>query len=480
VRVDATQWEIRRVRGRLASLQERAGASAQRTELVDEALQQLGTTVEELRVAEEELRQQNEELVAAREALEVERRRYQDLFEFAPDGYVVTDANGIIQEANRAAGELLRVPLRFLIGKPLGLFVTREGNHTFHTALTQLAREDPERAWELCLQPRDGDPLEVGLKVSTVRDDDGRLVALRWLFRDLSERKRAQALAEADRLKTTLLSVVSHDLQTPLAIIKASAANLRRRLDGAGVPCDTDEIITEIDAEADRLSRLVSDLLDLTRLQAGAWKPVREWHDLPEILGTVLARFENRTAARVCVRLPVDLPMVYVDGVQVGQVLWNLLDNALKYSPGDAVVEVGAWMEDADLCLSVSDRGPGVLAGERERIFMPFYRSAAAGGADGVRGSGLGLAICRDLVEAHGGRIWAENGPDGGAAFRIRLPVPPRVAEVLTEDPECPLHRPDAVPSWEERPCDAVVPWSCATSRAPEQTERDPTHHGGR
>jgi PAS domain S-box-containing protein len=446
VRVDATQWEIRRVRGHLASLQERAGASAQRTELVDEALQQLGTTVEELRVAEEELRQQNEELVAAREALEAERRRYHDLFEFAPDGYVVTDDNGIIQEANRAAGELLRVPLRFLIGKPLGLFVTREGSHAFHTALTQLAREDPERAWELCLQPRDGDPLEVGLKVSTVRDDDGRLVALRWLFRDLAERNRAQALAEADRLKTTLLSVVSHDLQTPLAIIKASAANLRRRLDGAGVPCDTDEIIAEIDAEADRLSRLVSDLLDLTRLQAGAWKPVREWHDLPEILGTVLARFDHRTAARVCAPLPVDLPMIYVDGVQIGQVLWNLLDNALKYSPGDAVVEVVAWMEETDLCLTVSDRGPGVPAGERERIFMPFYRSVAAGGAEGVRGSGLGLAICLDLVEAHGGRIWVENGPDGGAAFRIRLPVPPRIAELSTEEMECLLHRPHPVP----------------------------------
>jgi PAS domain S-box-containing protein len=446
VRVNATQWEIRRVRGRLAELQERAVASAQRTELVDEALQQLGTTVEELRVAEEELRQQNEELVAAREALEAERRRYQDLFEFAPDGYVVTDANGIIQEANRAAGELLRVPLRFLIGKPLGLFVTREGSHAFHTALTQLAREDPGRAWELCLQPCDGDPIEVGLKVSTVRDDYGRLVALRWLFRDIAERKRAQALAEADRLKTTLLSVVSHDLQTPLAIIKASAANLRRRLEGAGVPCDTGQIVDEIDAEADRLSRLVSDLLDLTRLQAGAWKPVREWHDLAEILGTLLARFDDRTAARVCDRLPVDLPMVFVDGVQIGQVLWNLLDNALKYSPGDAVVEVGACMEDTDLRLTVSDRGPGVPAAERERIFMPFYRSAAVGGADGVRGSGLGLAICRDLVEAHGGCIWVENCPDGGAAFQFRLPVPPRIAESAAEEPEWPLLHPDAVP----------------------------------
>jgi PAS domain S-box-containing protein len=440
VRVDASQREIRRVRGRLSALQEQADASPPQTEPLDAALQQLGTTLEELRVAEEELRQQNDELLAAREALEAERRRYQDLFEFAPDGYFVTDANGIIQEANRAAGELLRVPLRFLIGKPLGLFVTRAGSHAFHSALTQLAREDQEQDWELPLQPRRGDPIEAGLKVSTVRDDCGRLLAVRWLFRDLSERKRVEALAEADRLKTTLLSVVSHDLQTPLAIIKALVANLRRRLEGAGVPDDTGEIVTEIDEEADRLSHLVSDLLDLSRLQAGVWEPAREWHDLAEIIGPVLARFDDPTAERVRVLIPRDLPMVYVDGVQIGQVLWNLLDNALKYSRDEAAVEIQAQIEDAGIRVTVSDRGPGVAAGERERIFAPFYRSAPVGGAEraGVRGSGLGLAICRGLAEAHGGRIWVETRPDGGAAFHLRLPSPPGFAEPPAEEPEWP------------------------------------------
>jgi PAS domain S-box-containing protein len=435
--VEATQQEIPCFEDPLALLQKRASASPERMELLDEALIHLGTTLEELKVAEEELRQQNDELMAARDAVEAERRRYQELFEFAPDVYLVTDANGVIQEANVAASDLLCVPQRFLIGKPLGLFVTRDGCHAFQSALTRLSREDPDQEWEICLQPRGGDPIDAALKVATVRDGRGRLLGLRWLLRDMTERKRVEALAEADRLKSTLLSVVSHDLRTPLAIIKASIANLRRRLDGARVPADTTEIVSGIEEEADRLTALVSNLLDLSRLQAGAWQPSREWNDLSDIVGAVVTRFDDRAAARVRVLLPAELPLVHVDGAQIGQVIWNLLDNALKFSPDGTAVEVGAALEDRSIRVTVSDGGPGVAAAERERIFTAFYRSAPPPGASGggVRGSGLGLAICRGLVEAHGGRIWVENRFSAGAIFHFTLPASTALAVEERERP---------------------------------------------
>jgi PAS domain S-box-containing protein len=439
---DRTDQGTRPAGDPLALLQQRASASPERMELLDEALRHLGTTLEELSVAEEEIRQQNEELMAARVAVEAERLRYQELFEFAPDAYLITDANGVIQEANVAAGHLLRVLPRFLTGKPLGLFVTREGCHLFQSALTWLSREDADQDWEVCLRPRGGDPIDVALKVATVRDGRGRLLGLRWLLRDMTERKRVEALAEADRLKSTLLSVVSHDLRTPLAIIKASTANLRRRLEGARVPDDTAEIVTEIEEEADRLNALVSNLLDLSRLQAGAWEPSREWNDLSDILGTVLARLDDREAARVRVHFPVELPMVYVDGVQIGQVLWNLLDNALKYSPDGSAVEIGAVCEGQSIRVTVSDSGPGVAGAERERIFTPFYRSARPRetGA-GVRGSGLGLAICRGLVEAHGGCIWVENRSPTGAMFQFTLSASSAITALPAEEQHGPVVR---------------------------------------
>src|SRR5262249_38601585 len=147
----------------------------------------------------------------------------------------------------------------------------------------------------------------------------------------------------ADELKTALLSSVSHDLKTPLASILASISNLRRRKDPAGA--HDAETLAGIEEETRRLSALVSDLLDLSRLESGAWRPAREGYDLEDILGNVLGRFDEANAARVRVDAPEDLPMVAVDGVQIAQVLWNLLDNALKYSPSGSPVVVRARLD---------------------------------------------------------------------------------------------------------------------------------------
>jgi two-component system sensor histidine kinase KdpD len=240
----------------------------------------------------------------------------------------------------------------------------------------------------------------------------------------LAEEAAAVAqLRAADEMKTSLLAAVSHDLKSPLASIMASISNLRRRA-GASSRTESDETLAAVEEETQRLSGLVSDLLDLSRLEAGAWQPAREWYDLGDILGTVLVRFPEEVADRIRLQLPEELPMARVDGVQVAQILWNLLNNACKYSPVHAPVEVTAAAAGGELRVAVTDHGPGVPPAEQEQIFRRFYRSGDVARGS-VPGTGLGLAICHGLVEAHGGRLWVESDGRSGATFVFTLPVDP-------------------------------------------------------
>jgi len=179
------------------------------------------------------------------------------------------------------------------------------------------------------------------------------------------------------------------------------------------------DLLQTIREEAERLNRLVQNLLEMTRLEAGV-EVRKEWHALEEVVGAALSRLDLTLRDRpVHTDVSKDLPLVPMDDVLVEQVLINLLENAAKYTPAGTGIEVRAWAEDGRIMLEVADRGPGLGAGDESRIFEKFYRAAPPES----RGAGLGLAICRAIVEAHGGRIWAQNRPDGGAAFRFFLPI---------------------------------------------------------
>jgi len=230
---------------------------------------------------------------------------------------------------------------------------------------------------------------------------------------------RAKVLEESDRLKSALLSSVSHELRTPLSTIKAAASSLR----GKEVSWDSPariELVAAIDDEADHLNMLVGNLLDMSRIEAGALKPKRDWNILSEILGSVLVRMRNLTEEhKLEIDVPEDLPLVPVDYVQMEQVFTNLVSNSLKYAPTNTVIRICAQVEDEKIHVQVSNQGPQVPPEHLERIFDKFYRITAA---DRVTGTGLGLSICKGIVEAHGGRIWAENVPDG-LAFNFTLPL---------------------------------------------------------
>ena len=165
----------------------------------------------------------------------------------------------------------------------------------------------------------------------------------------------------------------------------------------------------------------MGNLLEMTRLDAGAVQVRKEWQPLEEVVGAALTRLEQQLAQRqLAVRLPPDLPLVPLDAVLIEQVLLNLLENALKYTPQGSPLEIDAGVTPAGITVTIADRGPGLPPGEERLIFDKFYRGARAGAASGV---GLGLTICRGMVEAHGGRIWAESRAGGGALFRFTLPL---------------------------------------------------------
>lgn len=244
---------------------------------------------------------------------------------------------------------------------------------------------------------------------------------------NLAGRARASELqAREEAMRSALLSAVSHDLRTPLAAITGAATTLRD--DAAAVPAEEQRgLVAAICDEAERMERLITNLLDMTRLESGGLRVKREWVPLEEMVGSALARLEPRLQGRpLKVSLPEGLPLLSADPLLIEQVLVNLLENAAKYSRGGSPIEVRARAAGEDVVVEVADRGPGVPEASRERVFEKFYRGAHVG----VGGIGLGLPICKGAVEAHGGTISVEGREGGGAVFRVTLPAvagPPSV-----------------------------------------------------
>ena len=235
-----------------------------------------------------------------------------------------------------------------------------------------------------------------------------------------NEALEAEALRRADTIKTAVLRAVSHDLRTPLMAISTSAGALARP-DLAIDDADRAELLATILAASDRLDRVVGNLLDLSRLQAGAAEPVQRLIELEELVVGALDEL-GPAAASVEVTFPDDSPAASVDAHQIQRVLVNLLENALKYSPADEAVRIQVAETPSEAVIRVIDHGPGVAPSERERIFEPFHRGGRAGDSPGA---GLGLAIARGFAEANGGRLWVESRFDQGATFVLALPAAP-------------------------------------------------------
>jgi two-component system sensor histidine kinase KdpD len=236
----------------------------------------------------------------------------------------------------------------------------------------------------------------------------------------LQKQQQTQMQVESEKLRSSLLSSVSHDLRTPLAAITGSISSLLSNGKNLPEPVRQD-LLENVYDESERLERLVNNLLEMTKLESGAIKPNKELNHPGEVIGSALARLDKKAADRKLItHIPSDLPLVPMDSLLIEQVLVNLVDNALKYTPKDSPVEISAKSQDGSLEVEVADRGPGLPEADLPRLFEKFYRGPEQGR---TAGAGLGLSICKGFVQIHGGTLSAKNRPGGGALFRFTIPL---------------------------------------------------------
>jgi PAS domain S-box-containing protein len=496
--------------------------------------------------AQQGVRDATQQLEFAHQRVELERQRYQDLFEFAPDGYLITDLRGIVRQCNRAAATLLDQPIQNLVGKPLARFIAPEDRSLYRHRLPFLQRLERAGEWELTLKKPGRAAVHARVTVAVARDQEGNPVELRWLLRDVTRRKqmetqlaesearhrfltehaqdaiylfrfgpelhldyvspavskitgyapedfyrdwrlvrelihsedlpvlerylqkaeematpvtvrlthrsgqtvwveqhavlvrdsvgrpiaveaivrdvteRVQTEAQLERLRTEFLVVLAHEFRTPLTGIKGSAA-IGLSPETPPKPREAQELFKIIDEQADRLREIVSNLLDITQIESGILSLYREDVDMASLLEEARDAFvRGGEMHAIVLELPELLPRVKVDKRRMGQVVSNLLSNAARVSPAAEPIVVSARREEGDVLVQVSDHGRGIPNEKLPFIFRKFYK------VDEVtdKGTGLGLAISKGIVEAHGGRIWAESEGEGhGATITFALPL---------------------------------------------------------
>jgi two-component system sensor histidine kinase KdpD len=244
------------------------------------------------------------------------------------------------------------------------------------------------------------------------------------------EATRTRILEESDQMKSALLSSVSHELRTPLATIKASVSSLRDKSFNWDAGSRSD-LLAAVEEETDNLNQLVGNLLNMSRIEAGALKLEREWNDLEEVIAPAIKRARVISPShRFVLNIPEDFPFVFMDDALMGQVFNNLFSNSIKYSPPGTVVRVEASRQDDAVLVRVINQGPPVPVENLDHIFEKFHRVTAA---DKITGTGLGLSICKGIIEAHKGRIWAENLPEG-FSIQFTLPIPLGKIPVIESD----------------------------------------------
>ncbi|HEX2922912.1 MAG TPA: GAF domain-containing protein [Chloroflexota bacterium] len=372
-----------------------------------------------------------EVVVAQRERAEAGRRDLQVVIDSMPEGVVIAEgADGRISTINRAGkllmgiADVVQLPREAAIlsperGSGLPSFFTPNGS-SYPWEDMPLSRSirsgEVILGVEVVIKRPDGTHVSVLSNSAPFRDLDDKVAGAVFVFQDISKSK------EAEQLKDEFISLVSHELRTPLTSIKGAARTILRHYNTLD-PETRGELIRDIDEESDRLYRLVENLLDFSRAEAGVLRLATEPVHLPKLLERVVGEASSRsTGYHFVLHLPADLPPAEADPMRVEQVLRNLLDNAIKYSPNGGEIRVDAAVENGMLRVSIKDQGVGVPQEDRERVFGRFERG---GGSDSSRphGVGLGLAICRRLVEAHGGTIWVDSGYGGGSTFSFTLPL---------------------------------------------------------
>jgi PAS domain S-box-containing protein len=355
--------------------------------------------------------------------IQLEPERYRQLFEWAPDAYLVTDRAGRIQQANVAASQLLGVPTDELIGTSVLQFVPADGKERVLARISALRRATSIEEWEDVVTRDGSEPVTVSFRVGSGGPDTTG--ALRWLLRDVTESRRGREMLRQSELrlkmlhtvKDTFLQSVSHDLRSPLAAVIGLAQTLVRE-DAHLAQEEIDELLHRILHSAYQMKALLTDLLDLDRLRGGHLGTMDDLVDLDALAAGALRQLEARKQRAVELQ-PSGL-VARIDKSVLERILVNLLDNALRYTAPQGQVWFGFESADkVDLILRVDDDGPGIEEGSKEAIFDPFVR---VGAPSAVAGTGVGLALVERFARLLGGRAWVEDRAGGGSSFKVLFP----------------------------------------------------------
>ena len=362
----------------------------------------------EVRVLAQAFDHMRGELQTAHSDLALEKSRYQGIVASMADAVVTTDNDLRITAFNPSASALTGWSVADALGR------------AFPEIAGDSAELEPGQSKSL-LHRRDGGEVSVATTRSTIHDQTGRVAGVVHVLRDVS------AEAEVDRMKDEFLSTVSHELRTPLGFIMGYATSLLLP-DAADDKATTRRCIEVIAEASNELKELVDNLLDMTKIGAGSLSVSPAPTRFGPLVHAAVARIRARgTPHHFTIAVPASLPQVRVDAHRVEQVLYNLLDNAIKYSPDGGRIAVRATLGEHDILVSVLDEGVGIRGDELASVFERFHRGSIAR-TRGIAGTGIGLAICRGIVEAHGGRIWAESPPvrpgrPRGTAIRFTIPT---------------------------------------------------------
>ncbi len=368
--------------------------------------------------------------ISERKAAEQAQARLAAIVETSEDAILSSDTNAVLLTANAAARRLFGYSTEELIGHSATMFLPPEQKDEVEAILERIRRGEHVIGFDTVRMRKDGTRFPASVTISPVRDRNGRITMVSSVVRDVTE------LKELERHREEWATFVAHDLRQPLGAIALHSQLVSRLLRRTAVPLPPDilDSVQHILASTRRLDRMVDDLTDVSRIEAGRLRV-----DLREAdLGSVISEFVARTAPMTEGR-PVRLKTkgtpcrVVVDPARIEQVLSNLLSNALKYGDPGTEIAIDIEWKEGEVELGLTDHGPGIPRDQLRRVFGRFARTTAAF-SSGVPGLGVGLYICRGLVEAHGGRIWVDSTPHVTTTFHIALP-----AAAVSAAPSAPL-----------------------------------------
>ncbi len=427
---------------------------------------ELLAAIEDLRVAEEELRAQNEELLASRDTIDRERVRYRELFDAAPDAYIVTDVDGTIRDANIAASRLFGVEPRFLVGKPLHTYFEDGSRRQLRQQLDQLCDADRIEGWELWVAPRRGDRVPVAVSLARAPARDEKRAGYRWILRNISRQKEAEdTLRElnrdlelrvasrtaqlaaanlkkdqlifserkareeaeiANRVKSEFLALLSHEFRTPLQAIFGYTELLEREIHGPLNDAQRRDL-KRIQQSQQHLLGLITTILDFARLESAQGIEVQL---APVVANEILANMEGFIGPQLETKklsysysCSDSTLAAYADAPKVEQIVLNLLANAIKFTPTGGAIALECASDGDRVRISVRDTGIGIPPDKLDAVFEPFVQIRPLGAT--LTGTGLGLAISRRLAAAMGCELHVTSETGCGSTFTLSLPLYP-------------------------------------------------------